>query len=271
MHRLILFAALAVSQWAPWILTGLVGGPVPAVTGVAAFAAVLWWAIRRTPPQIRPTWGLSSARPAGPLLLTGLAVGALVYLAVFSIRWWGGGGLVVEVHGDEVWLVLATGLLVAGYQAFSEEVVFRGAVFTLLVPDAPVRSAIAVSTALFVLFHAPRWRELMAGPYALHLLLAGLAFAVAYVRTGSLWFGMGLHAGWNAGAYLLREGDPALLRLAGSLPEGWDGWSSWVGVAGNALLLLVVLALPGGRVGPGRAGLGPALAPRRRAPVTGEP
>jgi membrane protease YdiL (CAAX protease family) len=59
--------------------------------------------------------------------------------------------------------------------------------------------------------------------YALHLLLAGLAFAIAFVRTGSLWLGLGLHAGWNAGAYLLREGDPALLRLAGALPEGWGG------------------------------------------------
>jgi membrane protease YdiL (CAAX protease family) len=51
--------------------------------------------------------------------------------------------------------------------------------------------------------------------YALHLLLAGLAFAIAFVRTGSLWLGLGLHAGWNAGAYLLR--------LAGALPEGWGG------------------------------------------------
>jgi membrane protease YdiL (CAAX protease family) len=274
-HHLILFAALAVTQWAPWILAGLLGGPAAAATGAALFAAVLWWAVRRTPSGIRPSWGLSPAHPAGRLLPTGLIVGALAYLAVFGVRWWGAGGPPVQVHGEGVWLVLATGLLVAGYQAFSEEVVFRGAVFTLLPQAVPVRSAVAVSTALFVLFHAPRWQELLAGPYALHLLLAGLAFAIAYVRTGSLWLGLGLHAGWNAGAYLLREGDPALLRLASSLPEGWGGWSSWVGVAGNAVLLLVVLALTSGRVGPdvgrGRPRLSPAVATNARTPGTGEP
>jgi membrane protease YdiL (CAAX protease family) len=244
-QRLALFAVLAVTQWAPWILAGLVGGPAAAAAGVMLFAVALYWAVRRTPPAVRPSWGLSPLHPAGRLLLSGLTAGALSYLTVFGVRWWGGGELVAEVGGAEVLLVVATGLLVAGYQAFSEEVVFRGAVFTLLPSSMPVRSGIAISTALFVLFHAPRWQELVAGPYALHLLLAGLAFAIAFVRTGSLWLGLGLHAGWNAGAYLLREGDPALLRLAGALPEGWGGWSSWAGVAGNAMLLLVVLALTG--------------------------
>jgi membrane protease YdiL (CAAX protease family) len=263
-QRVAVFAVLAVGQWSPWILAGLLGRPGAAVAGVAVFAATLCWAVRRTPSAQRPSWGLSLARPAGRLLLAGLLGGALTYAAVLGVRWWGGdGGWATDVRGAEVLLVVVTGLLVAGYQAFSEEVVFRGAVFTLLPPSVSVRSAVVVSTSLFVLFHAPRWEELASGPYGLHLVLAGVAFAVAYVRTGSLWLGTGLHAGWNAGAYLFREGDPALLRLSALLPEGWFGWSSWVGVGGNAVLLLLTLALTNGRTKvPARQG-------RRHQPVPG--
>jgi membrane protease YdiL (CAAX protease family) len=269
-QRLILFAALAVTQWAPWMLAGLAGGPAATVAGVVLFIAVLCWAVRRTPPDRRSSWGLSLARPAGRLLLTGFAAGSLTYLAVFSVRWLGGGGLAAGVHGADVPLVVATALLVAGYQAFSEEVVFRGAVFTLLPRSVPIRTAVVVSTGVFVLFHAPRWQELASGPYALHLVLAGLAFAIAYVRTGSLWLGLGLHAGWNAGAYLLREGEPTLLRLTGPLPEGWGGWSSWVGVAGNAVLLLLVLALTSRISGKTREPIKEHL-PRSTPPETAAP
>ncbi len=248
MKRVRLFGVLAVGQWAPWILASMAGGPAAAVAGGALFAGALWWAVRRTPPARRPSWGLSTASPAGGLLLTGLLGGFLTYAAVSGVRWWGGAELSTEVSAADVLPIVLSGLVVAGYQALSEEVVFRGAVFTLLPPSVSVRGAVGISTALFLLFHAPRWEELVSGPYAVHLVLAGLAFALAYARTGSLWLGTGLHAGWNVGAYLLREGDPAVLRLHG-LPEGWGGWSSWVGVAGNAGLLALALALTRGRTG----------------------
>ena len=61
--------------------------------------------------------------------------------------------------------------------------------------------------------------------------------------TGTIWLGLGLHAGWNLGAYLLKEGDPALVRLTADLPTGWGGWSDWVSVAGNAVLLVATLVL----------------------------
>jgi membrane protease YdiL (CAAX protease family) len=249
MQRALVFVVLAVCQWAPWMLAGPVGPAVGAVAGTVLFAIALWWAVRRTAPAQRSSWGLSPANSARRMLVTGLLGGALTYLAVFGVRWWlGAGEATLDVRLEDVLPILLTGLAVAGYQAFSEEVVFRGAVFTLLPPQISVPSAIAISTSLFVLFHLPKWESLVNGPYALHLVLAGVAFAIAYVRTGALWLGMGLHAGWNAGAYLLREGDPALLRLTASLPEGWDGWSSWVAVAGNAVMLLLTLALTSKRI-----------------------
>jgi len=140
-----MFVALALCQWAPWILAVLLPGPVAAVAGALLFAALVAWAVRRTPAADRRRWGLSARRPAGRLLLTGLATGAVAYFAVFGIR------------------------RIAG--------------------------------------------------------------------------GLGLHAGWNLGAYLLKEGDPALVRLTADLPTGWGGWSDWVSVAGNAVLLVATLVL----------------------------
>ncbi len=248
MQRILMFAALALCQWAPWILATLLPGPVAAVAGALLFTALVAWAVRRTRAADRPRWGLSTRRPAGGLLLAGLATGAVVYLAVFGVRWIAGGGTVtVQIDATDAVLVVVSGLAVAAYQATSEELVFRGAVFTLLVPARSAWMGVVLSTGLFVLFHAPRGEALVTGPYALHLVLAGVAFALAYVRTGTIWLGLGLHTGWNVGAYLLKEGDPALVRLTADLPTGWGGWSDWVSVGGNAVLLLATLVLTRGR------------------------
>ncbi len=166
-----------------------------------------------------------------------------MYLLVFAARWLAVGAHPTAADALSIALILGSGLLVAGYQALSEEIVFRGAVFALLPRSLTVTTMVAISTALFVLFHLPKWESLMSGPYALHLVLAGVAFALAYVRTGTIWLGFGLHLGWNLGAYLLLEGSPALLALGDGLPTGWAGWSSWLGVAGNAALIVVVLAV----------------------------
>jgi CAAX protease family protein len=113
----------------------------------------------------------------------------------------------------------------------------------LLAPPGSGR-AVALSTCVFLLYHLPRWDELVQGPYAFHLALAGTAFALAYLRNGSLWLGIGLHWGWNLGAYVLLEAGTPLVRLEGPAASGWGEAGSWLGVLGNAVLLLVVLAWP---------------------------
>jgi membrane protease YdiL (CAAX protease family) len=177
------------------------------------------------------------------LSIIGFGCGAAVYLLVFAARWFAVGAQPTTADALRIALILGSALLVAGYQALSEEIVFRGAVFALLPRALSLTAMVAISTALFVAFHLPKWESLISGPYALHLALAGVAFALACVRTGTIWLGFGLHLGWNLGAYLLLEGSPALLTLGDGLPTGWDGWSSWLGVAGNAALLILVLVI----------------------------
>ena len=53
----------------------------------------------------------------------------------------------------------------------------------------------------------------------LHSRRTSTAFAIAYLRSGSLWLGIGLHGGWNLGAYVLLEADHPIVRLAGSSSE----------------------------------------------------
>lgn len=240
MRGVVIFVALAITQWAPWILGAPLGQPAGALLGAALFVGVLWAAVHATSGS---DWGLSPARPAPQRLARGFTGGILTYALVTGVRWWVGGGTLTLAPATEIAGILLAAVAIAAYQAFSEEVVFRGAVFTLLPPRVPIVAAVAISTVLFVAFHLPRWEALVSGPYAIHLVLAGIAFVLAYLRTGSIWLGTGLHLGWNLGAELVREGDPPLLRLVAALPEGWGGWSAWVSVVGNGILLLLALAL----------------------------
>jgi membrane protease YdiL (CAAX protease family) len=247
------FLLLSLAQWAPWLLLAVPGAGslrfLVVGLGALVFAAVVAWFCRTALWPSGRCLGLSGDRSCLVRVLTGFAVGALVYGAVFVARAVVGAVTVVgDGYGDGAGrtaaVVLLAGLAVAGYQAVSEEIVFRGALLGALPRRVSPVAAVAVSVGVFVLYHLPKWESLLHGPYALHLVLAGTAFAVAYLRTGSLWLGIGLHWGWNLGAYLLLEADQPLVRMAGPPASGWGEPGSWLAVAGNAVLLLAVLAWP---------------------------
>lgn len=243
MKRALLFVLLVLCHWAPWMLGTIMDVRLASVLGAAAFVAALVLAVTSTPRGERASWGLLPRSPAERIALIGFACGAVAYALVFAARATAAGVELTPLDVNDGRRVVLTGIAVAGYQAFSEEVVFRSAVFVLLAHRLRLPQAVTLSVALFLAAHLPRWESLISGPYALHLILAGAAFAIAYVRTGTIWLGFGMHFGWNLGAYLLLEGSPRFADLAGDLPTGWLGWSSWLGVAGNAVLLALTLAL----------------------------
>jgi membrane protease YdiL (CAAX protease family) len=93
----------------------------------------------------------------------------------------------------ELSLVVLTALL----SVLSEEMVFRGVVQSVLRPFG-VRAACVVSSLLFAAQH------LLAEPFGAYRLILlfclGLVLAGSLESTGSLWYPVAVHAGWNLGA-----------------------------------------------------------------------
>ena len=244
------FLLVSLAQWAPWLLAAVAEGRgaarfAAAGLGAGLFASVVAWFRSTVLVPRQRGLGLVVDRSCRVRVLTGLTVGALAYAGVFLARVAIGAVTVDGVRdGRGAMVVLLAGLVLAGYEAVSEEIVFRGAFFGVLPRSVRPTTATALSVAVFVLYHLPKWESLLDSPYAIHLVLAGTAFAVAYQRTGSLWLGIGLHWGWNLGAYLLLEAGQTLLHLTGPPASGWGEWGSWLAVGGNLALLLVALAWP---------------------------
>lgn len=148
--------------------------------------------------------------------------------------------------------------------SFLEELLFRGVVFSALRRTVSWATATAVSSGVYALVHffqkppAPPfvdgltgfavlqqmlhgftdWHELAPGLFT--LTLAGALLAWARERTGALWYGMGLHAGWIfwLKSYgFLTTGAPAANPGIWGTARLYDGWAALL-VLGLAGVLL---------------------------------
>jgi membrane protease YdiL (CAAX protease family) len=146
---------------------------------------------------------------------------------------------------------LMSAALSAAVVAVLEEILFRGAIFGALRKTCRWRGALAISSAIYAIVHffskpqSPaeiHWTSGLAVlpamlrgfanveqvvPGFFNLALAGALLALAYQRTGNLYFSIGLHAGWifwlKSYGFLTRD-------TAGVNPWFWgtsrliDGW-----------------------------------------------
>lgn len=127
--------------------------------------------------------GLMGLLAALALLSATLSIIQLIYSAQFE----SGTATGSDVFG---WLILM--LLVA----VCEEVLFRGYIQRNLQHSLPRWLALVITSALFSLMHAgnpgQHWLTLPG------IFIGGLLLGINYLYTGNLWFGIGLHFGWNA-------------------------------------------------------------------------
>jgi membrane protease YdiL (CAAX protease family) len=139
-----------------------------------------------------------------PLLLSGIAIAAVVALLGGAVSvwlgfatWgtdWGGASLSTAVIS-----IAASTLLVQG---FPEELVFRGYIFANLREKLPQGTTVVVSSLIFGSIHvfskggAETLTERLV--YALMAVGFGLMLACCRVVSGSLWLGVGFHAGHDA-------------------------------------------------------------------------
>lgn len=233
------------SDWG--LITQSVGIFVPAVLVGWGCAHVLedlpWrslgWALHRG--WVRDT--LFGLFVGGVAVCVGALVGALV------------GGYRFSLAGDFDGGAVARTLVVSGFifllGAAAEEMLFRGYPLQTLMRSWPLWVALIPVSVPFAIVHL--WNpNVVRGFTFANTVLAGVWLCVAYWRTRSLWFPLGLHAGWNwvQGAVLgspvsgITKITPApLLHFADTGPF-WVGGGNY-GIEGGAActvaLILVTL------------------------------
>ena len=193
-------------------------------------------------------WGAGKARRSlGVGFLLGLASLAAAGIAALLL----GGRTINPEPGLAEWMRrLSSAFVSASVVAVLEEVLFRGAIFGAFQRAWSFRSSLILSSAIFAVVHflerpaSPaevHWGSgfstlaaMCAGflepwklvPGLINLFLAGAVLAMAYRRTSSLYFPIGVHAGWIFwgkmylfGTRSTAQGD--FLMGGGRLFDGW--------------------------------------------------
>ncbi|HEY5971676.1 MAG TPA: type II CAAX endopeptidase family protein [Pseudoxanthomonas sp.] len=128
-----------------------------------------------------------------PQLLWGL-VAALLLFAVVTTELWAANAYSITGHGSApLWTLF---LLTAVVPGITEEIVSRGILFRLTEEGLGTWVALLVSALFFGFAHitnpgATAWSSIAIS------IEAGLLFGLLYHVTRSLWWCIGLHAGWN--------------------------------------------------------------------------
>jgi len=225
------------------------GGPAELPPGIMAFGEVLQFAVFAIPAWLmslierRPfaRYGLTSRRML-PDFATGLfwgftALSALIGMlyASHAIAFDG-----LLIHGAVAWAYAAKWGFVFLFVGLFEEFFFRGylqytvargvAGITRTMDPANRHShaisfwvtALIFSVGLFMVAHLGNGGETASGIFAVGL--AGLVFAFSLYRTGSLWWGIGMHTAWDwAQSFFYGTADSGTItqgRLLSSHPLG---------------------------------------------------
>ena len=210
--------------------------------------------------------GLGQSSRAGRLLGQGLSVGLLslaVGIALLFIA--GVRSFNSSRTGGQMLTHFINAAAAAAAVAMLEELLFRGALFTGLKRVYRWPIALLLSSALYALVHFFRRPEaspevyywsglallprMMRGfgdvnslvPAFFSLLLAGAILTLAYEKTGSLYFSIGLHAGWvfwlKSFSFFTEQRDPSTA-LWGT-DKLVDGWLAFFVLLGTGLLIYI--------------------------------
>lgn len=144
--------------------------------------------------------GLISA-DRGRYIRSGILLAAALSLLTIGIGYFAG-TLNYEGNGFELFspsqvlITLVLGAILACASGFGEEIAFRGYLQSRIAQRYHPAAAVVITAVLFALSHPVGNTP---NPL-LHLataILVGILFGAIFVRTGSLWMGISLHAMWN--------------------------------------------------------------------------
>jgi len=138
-----------------------------------------------------------------PRWLRDLLVGSLLGVASLALAAGiatAGGGLSFTISGRGAFLQVGQTLIFSAalfvLAALAEEALFRGYPLQTLTRAGLIGLGVLVTSFAFAAVHMEN-PNFSAGLPFLNLLLAGVWLAVAYLRTRSLWFPLGIHWAWN--------------------------------------------------------------------------
>lgn len=172
---------------------------------------------------------------------------ASVSVLLGLIHWWHGfdfGG--VALHGENLirYAVLwAAGFLLVGF--FEESVTRAYALFTLA-DGIGFWPAALVLSAIFGATHISNRGETWVGAFA--AMLIGLFFCLTLRRTGSLWFAIGFHFGWDYAESFIYSVPDSGVTITGHLLNSsfhGPGWltGGTVGPEASAFVFVILVAL----------------------------
>jgi len=163
---------------------------------IPALIAAGIWALKVFDRLPARSLGISFEGPWLSRFLLGIVAGFLMIGASLTLLWAGGMAVIRwQGIGKEVLLVLGAALLFMLLIGLSEELLFRGYAFQTLLRGIGPLLSISLSSVVFALAHISNPNTSLLG--FTNIFLVGVLFSLLYLRSGSLWLPVGLHAGWN--------------------------------------------------------------------------
>jgi membrane protease YdiL (CAAX protease family) len=164
----------------------LAGAVIGSILMIVAYRLLIRWTEKRAASEIGAANALS-------LAANGIVVGFVLFTAVYAILWLAGA---VSFKGINPVSDMLPVLALSIVSAVGEEIIFRGVVYRILENDFGTLVALVISGAIFGLIHGFNPGATIFSTLAIAL-EAGILLGAAYTLTGSLWFPIGLHFGWN--------------------------------------------------------------------------
>jgi uncharacterized protein len=122
----------------------------------------------------------------------GSAIGSLMFCSVLSVLYATGA---YDIIGSDRWTVMIAPLFSMMSISLLEEILFRGIVFRILQDWLGSWRALVVSVVVFSV--AQLVNEEFPLPAVASVAAAGVLLGAAYMATGRLWLGIGIHFAWN--------------------------------------------------------------------------
>jgi|GEM_PF-2248008 len=185
--------------------------------------------------------GLALHRGWGRNLLLGFVFCAAFWALKYGLLWALDAFRIEGVRpaGDAT-VLLAQALLAMFLSSATDDVLVRGFFFRHLSGHLSAGALVTLTTCFYIVNHA--WYVRLTLEDAVFLGLIGLMFALALVRTGSLWLGIGLHWGGNV-VYRLHDGFDAQGGVLRRVELARAPWHEGLGLGVTALALAALFLL----------------------------